>query len=295
MIDFTQILDDLHVPYHDSGRGTRVGWVNFQCPYCEKDPYMGYNLAGRYVNCWSCGTHDLIATLHMLGMETQEARKVIEELPRTRIYKEIDYEKRGKLVEPVGLGNLLWEHKNYLRKRNLWFYPRRYKLRGINGTGIPLLRWRIYIPIYFRGEMVSWTARTISNHINPKYWSPPDAESIIPITQLIYGVDECRATILVVEGPLDRMVLGSGAGATLGQDITPARLEQISRFPRRIFCFDNEPDAQARARRWCRELSPFPGATLNIALSSGKDPSRVNKKELQALKEEFLNPKDQFS
>jgi len=46
-MELTDLLDSLHVPYHAGDRYTRPGWINLACVRCGKDPYLGYNRAGR--------------------------------------------------------------------------------------------------------------------------------------------------------------------------------------------------------------------------------------------------------
>ncbi len=287
VINFTDILTDYHIPFHESGKNTRRGWVNFMCPYCQKDPYMGFNVEGRYVNCWACGRHPLWETLHII---TREPPPVvwgwIKEIPETFILPEM--KPVGKLKVPIGVEPMGELHQEYLhdRRLNASRVARDWQVQGISGFG-GHLRYRLFIPIHLRGQVVSWTTRSITKR-EPRYWAAKDDESSIPIERLLYGVDGCRNGIIVVEGPVDVWAIGPGAVATLGTRVSPAQLAQLSSFPVRVVCFDSEPDAQARARKLANDLSVFEGVTHNVVLETGKDAASASKDEVKALKKEFL-------
>jgi hypothetical protein len=281
-MNFTDLCDQHGMDY----RVERPGWVNTQCPLCHKRPYLGYNLRGRYANCWSCGRVPMVQVLYFItGLPEAECYRLLGELPRTAEPWEKKVAK-GTLVRPQGLGELGTLHKQYLRERR--FDPdttvRRY---GISAIGIlgGMLKWRIYIPVFYKGEEVSWTTRAIGSML-PKYYSASDDQSAIPIDHLIYGIDECQKVIILVEGPVDVWRIGSGAAALLGQRTSPAQLEQLSRFPVRVVCFDSEPGAQERARKLANDMSVFDGVTHRVELES-KDPGEATHEEIKELRREF--------
>ena len=57
----------------------------------------------------------------------------------------------------------------------------------------------------------------------------------------------------------------------------------------RAVCYDNQPDGQVRARKLVNELKAFPGETFNVALETGKDPSRASADEVAELRRRFLS------
>lgn len=280
-MDFKDILHQARVPFADSGKDTRVGWLNFKCPWCNKNPYMGYNIARRSVNCWSCGWHPLDKTIALLlDCGEGQARDFVRQIPQTEVAKA---KKSGKLVLPDGLCPLLAVHRDYLLGRGLkpstlW------KLWRIEGLGLAagVLKWRIFIPVQLDGETVSWTTRAIGAR-EPRYWSAKDDQSAISIDNLLYGWDYVRNSVVICEGPVDVWKIGPGAVAVLGQRTSPARLEQLSQIPRRYVCFDNEPMAQVRARKLMADLSVFDGSTTNAILDA-KDPGSAGEAEIQQLR-----------
>lgn len=281
-MEFRDLLVENGVPFHEGDRHTRHGWLNMKCPRCQKDPYLGYNLAGRYTTCWSCGYVPLWEVVQSItGLSGRECFAIIEGLPQNFL-PEVRH--TGKLVEPRGLEDLGFFHTRYLESRG--FDPVTiHKLWGVRGLGVLAgkLKWRLYIPVHLNGEVVSWTTRAVGNR-EPRYWSAKDSESAVPIENLLYGVDHARNSCVVVEGPADVWAVGPGAVATLGLRTSPAQLERLSRFAARYVCFDREPEAQRRARQLCGLLSVHDGKTANVELFSGKDPASASKMERAELR-----------
>lgn len=196
---------------------------------------------------------------------------------------------RGTLQKPGGVKPLEIAHWEYLTNRDL--DPIEIvELWDIAGTGQQrFFPWRIYIPIYFRGEMVSWTSRTISNKREThRYLSAPAQWEIYPHKELLYGEDYCRHVCIVTEGCIDVWKIGPGATATCGTGYSTAQRLRISKYPIRVICFDSDPMAQFRAKRLCRGLTIYPGKTYNIQLTS-KDAGEASKEEIKAIREEFLD------
>lgn len=296
-MDFRSLLDRYHVKYHATGKQTRRGWLNLRCPWCGRDPYMGYNLRGRYVHCWNCGRQDLIGTVRRLtGLDLSAVVALIGELPR-----ELDHELRpvGELtrpgdVRPLGLAGA---HRQYLLERGgACGAPDRFDwrkldkvwdVRAIGQFGGPV-RWSLYLPIHLYGEEVSWTTRTIVAGVEPRYRSARDEESKVSVYDLLYGFDLVGNGVVVHEGPLDAIATGPGAVATMRTSPSPAQIARLSRIPVRAVCFDDEPDAQARARKLCDQLSVYDGTTTNVVLQSAKDAAAADERELVELRKLFL-------
>jgi len=245
---------------------------------------MGYSLAGRYVNCWACGPHGLVETL---VAASERPWREIKALLGDLASKPVPERPRGTLILPKGVGPLLPAHVKYLKRRG--FDPDEIiKVWRVQGLGlVPDLRWRLFIPIYHQGEVVSWTTRSISDTHSLRYRSAGLLEESLPHKELLYGEDYVRHCVLVQEGPLDAWRIGPGAVATCGTGFSRAQVNRLSRFPVRVVCFDNEPEAQKRARQLCDLLEVFPGETYNVRFSA-KDASRSSEREIRRLRRTFL-------
>ncbi len=283
---FTDILRQLNIEFKPSGHHhCRPGWIQLDCPFCGKDTHnwhMGYSLAGHYLNCWRCGSHRPIETLvEATGLSFNECRVLLDEVTLAVVKKE---KVKGKLIVPKGVGNLKLPHARYLIERG--FLPGDIvKLWKIHGIVISAnLFWRIYIPIIYHGQTVSWTTRSISNDKRTtRYISASLKEESRPRVELLYGEDFARQSIVVQEGPLDAWRIGPGAVATLGTGYSNAQLFRMAQYKKRVICFDNEKEAQARARKLCDDLSVYPGVTYNVQLDA-KDSAAASVKEVRRLR-----------
>lgn len=284
---FLELLQEHGTPYWSEGRDTRPGWIQLKCPQCQRDRYLGYNVANGYMNCWSCGGLRLWETVaSLLNVPLPQARQLLLKLDRTPSPFPLPVRK-GKLILPEGVGPLLPAHRKYLTSRG--FDPDELvTLWGLGGIGIsPRLGWRVFIPITLNKEVVSWTTRSINPKATTRYISAsPEMEAINHKT-ILYGEDHANHSTVVVEGPADVWKIGPGAVALFGTAYSKSQLLRISRHPVRAICFDNESPAQRRASHLCEELSVFPGETYNISLDS-KDPGSATKKEIKQLRKSFL-------
>jgi len=289
---FEEILKEYNIPIAPmSHHHARVGWINFDCPFCGRDSHkyhMGYSVTDKFVTCWRCGSHRLIDTIiELTNFSYKEAKKLLGSLEIETPEKKI--KKQSKLVIPKGVEKLKLVHKEYLLDRgfNWKEIEHLWKIFGISVA--PRLAWRIFIPIYYHGEIVSWTTRSISK--NPKitrYISASENEELIHHKHLLYGEDFARHAIIVVEGVFDVWRIGPGAVATLGSGYSNEQLERIAKYPVRAICFDSEKEAQKRARKLVNDLSVFKGDIFNIVLDAN-DPGEASKKEIKQIRRQILD------
>lgn len=292
---FKDILSEYNIPTAPAGHHhAREGWIQIDCPYCGRDSHkwhMGYSIESNFVNCWRCGSHRLINTLmEITGLPYNQIRKLLDK------FEDSYFKKRqkpiGRLVIPSGVRPLRQAlhsvHKKYLRDRGFdWKEIERvWKIYGIRNAS--KLAWRIWIPIYYHGEIVSWTTRSISRSPRiVRYISAKEDEEAIPHKHLLYGEDFARHGIIVLEGVTDVWRIGPGAVATFGSGYSQEQLERIAKYPVRAICFDNEPEAQKRARRLSNDLSVFTGETFNVTLDA-KDAAEESERNINRLRKEIL-------
>lgn len=289
-----QIVDLLQkhgIPYREAGSHHHVtrGWLGIDCPFCSPNAgrfRMGYNLAGAFFSCWTCGSHSAWMTLQqLLPLPNGQVYEVMKSLDREIILED---RPTGKLKLPPGITALAEQHKSYLTGRG--FDPdelvRLWHLQGTKSDSTH--PWRIVIPIYSRGMVVSWTTRAVRDDVDKRYKAAPAACEAISAKTLLYGEDHARNAVVVCEGPADVWRIGPGAVATLGVSYTNEQVTRMSRYPVRVVCFDREPQAQRRANALCRELECFPGSTYNVVLSA-KDPGSAGRREVGELRGKFLD------
>lgn len=284
LMTIKDLLDDLKVEYAEAGshKHARPGWIQIRyCPFCGSDNFhLGWNLSLSYANCWKCGGHSGLKTLEKLGAARESTKNLLGALD-TRDYDGRE-RKRISLVEPKGRGPLWSSHRRYLRERG--FDPEEIvKTWEVEGIGIAgRLAWRLYIPINHLGARVSWTTRAIGTQPQ-RYLSASAEEEAMNHKELVYGMDYCHHSIVVVEGPLDAWAVGPGAGALFGTAFTSAQVKLLSQIPYRFICFDSSHEAQSRGSELANQLSVFPGETQIIQLDA-EDPGSASKKELKLLR-----------
>jgi hypothetical protein len=289
---FTDLMKQLSIPYRELGHEhCRPGWIQIDCPSCGRSGHfrLGYNLRGRYCNCWACGPKRLSEVLVTLaGLSPLAARSLTEGLDNQR---NLLLPAPGRLRLPSGLGDLLPAHETYLRERG--FNPTRlvklWRIRGLGQDGRSPsgqhLSWRIFIPITLFGEIVSWTTRHISNVHKIRYRAAGIEHERISRKKLLYGEDYVRhSTIVVCEGPTDVWRVGPGCVATLGTGVSTTQVVRLGRYSRRVVCFDAEKEGQMRAKELCDRLMVLDGVTENVVLDA-KDPGSASDREIMQLRQ----------
>jgi hypothetical protein len=282
-----EICREYNIPFRQAGEDNNVreGFIGLHCPYCGRPDdkfYLGWNLARRFMSCWSCGFIPAAKALaELAGIPFGKARSLLGEMEPAE-WETDRAALRGRYVEPPRVTTMLMPHHKYLQGRGL-NSEQVERLWGVGGIGIAeRLQWRLFIPILYRGERVSWTTRTIGTG-EPRYISAPAECERISAKQILYGGDYVRHTAIVCEGPFDVWAVGPGAVGLSGIGFSAAQVLALSKIPNRVVCFDAEPAAQLRARQLVDQLAPFNGRTWNAVLDA-KDPAAAGEKEIRALR-----------
>ena len=274
------------VSYRTSGKHCTHGRVNVDCPNCGdvNQFHLGWHVSRTYFHCWKCGKRPIVDTLMRLArISRAEASNIANALERKLDLGAIEH--TGEYAEPWGVGELLPVHRAYLRSRGMTDAD--IKMWGLRGIGMaPKLDWRIFVPITYRREPVSWTTRALSPDVQPRYISDASEQEAIPHKTILFGADLATHTIVICEGPFDAMRIGAGAVATCGTSYTQAQMTHMLRFPVRAVCLDAEPAAQKRAQALVDALAAFDGETSNIILDSG-DPGEASIADVNCIRKHF--------
>ncbi len=254
----TDLFDRYSVPYRRFGENRHVseGWIGCLCPQCEGqygNYKLGVNLSTLKASCWQCGGMGTAWVLHLLTGESTE--KIKEELSLVDRVKAPERE-GGKLVMPEGVGPLTNLHRNYLAGRGLDpdKLERLWKIQGTVQTGEPA--WHVVIPVHQRKEVVTWTARALSD-LGRRYFTAPDRCSKVPIKETLYGEDFAGNSVLVMEGPIDVWAVGPGAVCTYGTQFTHSQVLRLSSLTQSLTrsagpdnCVRSSPDSPERPTTW---------------------------------------------
>lgn len=282
-----ELLQHFSVPFRRAGESHHVtkDWLGANCPLCQDDGFhLGLNDRPPAATCWRCGTVRFGTILEELtGRPWAELRVMLDgasAFPDAVV-------KRGKLVLPNGVGPLLPAHCRYLEGRN--YNPdETAEVWGVGGIGLAArYAWRLFLPVTQGGKVVSWTTRGTTDR-PPRYLSaPPEMESV-SLRRTLYGENLVNGhSVIVVEGPTDCWRIGPGAIATYGSGWSRSQVLRIGKYARRTVCFDNESEAQGRAKRLVEALGAFPGETCRVVLKAA-DPGVARGREIQELRRRFL-------
>lgn len=288
MLDLARLFQDYNVYYEES----KSGWLNTQCPHCtDSGSHGGFNPQSETFNCWRCGTHNFEYTLfQILGIPKYSLSEVLAHYQTRRILSRNLPKDRARLAQVELPGESLKKlHREYLRGRG--FNPRaiesKYKLLGTGPDG--KYRYRIIIPIVYRGKVVSFQGRSILEKEKIRYLTASDEESVVPAKETLFNIDSCYGdSVVVCEGPFDVMRLGDGVVGVLGIQMTKQQEELLyTRFKKVAFLFDPEYDAQKRAEKYGASLASL-GLDVDIVdLKLDHDPGDLSEDEVDFVRKEL--------
>ena len=297
-MNFIKLFQDYDIPILPDKNGT---WANVDCPYCdeEKGHYnLGLNCGGNYYHCWK-------------SVHSYPIKKVLSDVlsvPMSSIPEILNkYEGGTKIVErrmskakylELPTDTFSKAERKYLKSRD--FDPKYlYKKYNIVGGGIDgPWKFRIIIPVYYQGKLMSWTGRSILSKKKlkelgiPRYKNLSIEKSVKNIKELFFNIDNCKSdTVVLTEGAFDVLRFDGNAICSMGTELTEGQINLLSNRFRKIFIlFDNEPEAQEKARKFGLQLSAI-GIEVEIVNAYedfGKnDMGECSKKEIETIKKEL--------
>lgn len=261
-------------------------WYAVDCFQCSpnSDRYrLGLNNRFNYATCWICGPLNLYQVLVNLSGKEAGIGSLLKGLTKER---RVRVQHSGRLQIPAGVGPLGKAHLAYLKRRRIdaeelvgqW---------GVQGIGIaPVLAWRLFIPVFHQGQMVSWTTRAIGDSV-VRYKNAREDQESLPMKHTLLGLDKVAHCIVLVEGFFDAVRIGKGAAATMGVIVTREQLGLIAKVPIRVIVFDSDDAGQKAAKRLCTDLEGLEGQTHRVELDA-KDPSEASDREINSIRNHFL-------
>lgn len=297
-MNFIKLFQDYDIPILPDKNGI---WANVDCPYCdeEKGHYnLGFNCSGNYYHCWK-------------SVHSYPIKKVLSDVlsvPMSSIPEILNqYEGGTKIVErrmskakylELPTDTFSKAERKYLKSRD--FDPKYlYKKYNIVGGGIDgPWKFRIIIPVYYQGKLMSWTGRSILSKKKlkelgiPRYKNLSIEKSVKNIKELFFNIDNCKSdTVVLTEGAFDVLRFDGNAICSMGTELTEGQINLLSNRFRKIFIlFDNEPEAQEKARKFGLQLSAIgiEVEIINAYEDFGKnDMGECSKKEIEIIKKEL--------
>lgn len=286
MVDIPHILHDFQIPNRE---GTR-GYIEVNCPWCgDTSWHGGLHQHKQKFHCWKCKGKPLSTTLQLLTGTPWQQLKNNYVGESELIVAEKKTERPSELIFPEELIPLNRQQRQYLIDRD--FNPDKIiETWGVQGTThVGNFSFRIFIPIYFNNQLISYTCRDWTGKQSIRYWSCKESEEVICHKDILYGIDKCTSrTGVVVEGPTDVWRLGPGSVATFGTGYTLSQLLLIrERLDKVFIVYDPEVEAQKQALKMGSELSGMGVKVENIVITK-EDPGSLTPSESEVLMRELL-------
>lgn len=269
----------------------REGWVQIRCPFCVGNPgwHLGYSLEFGFWNCWRCGykrTWDVV--LALLEGDKRKTAEVMEEFKGRPVgRRKRQFEHPEVLELPQGLQPLTKRARKYLEDRK--FDPDMleavWKIQSTSNIG--RLSYRIFIPIFIDGKMVSWQCRDITGLSSSKYLAQAEDKEILNNKDVLYGIDQAPTdTCVIVEGVTDVWRLGPGAVATFGIKYKHSQVVSlVSTFKKFHVLFDPDPQAVVQAESLASDISVF-GVDVKVWYLDKYDTGDMPQEEADAFMRE---------
>lgn len=263
-MNFEKLFKDYNVKY---SLKINRGWVNVNCPYCDTKSTsfnLGFNPAGNYYHCWksqhSYSLQEVLSTL--LNVPISSVDGILTDYQGVG---DIIPEKKKSKVKYIELptDTFTSAERKYLKSRE--FSPHYLKEKyNIVGGGISGdWKFRIIIPVFYNGRLMSWTGRSILSKEKlkelgiPRYKNLSIEKSVKNIKELFFNLDNCKGKeVVLTEGPFDVLRFDGNAICSMGTELTESQVSLLAeRFEKVFILFDNEFEAQEKARKFGLKLS----------------------------------------
>lgn len=298
-MNFIKLFEDYKIDY---SLKTNRGWVNTKCVYCGGSSYkLGFNPTEDYCTCFACGSHNLKETLSkILSVPKKDIDDVIEQYKtRTIILNKLNDKKTTavkNLVLPTDTFTPI--ERKYLKSRNFNPSYLHKKYNVVGGGIVGDWKYRIIIPVVINGKIVSWTGRSILEKSKldelkiPRYKNLEIKKSVINPKECLFNLDNSKnKTVVLTEGPFDVMRLGDDFICSFGTSLTQSQIKEIRlRYDKIFIMFDNEVEAQQKARNYGQMLSSV-GVDVEIVDAysdfNKNDGGELNDEEVKIIRKEL--------
>ena len=294
------IYDNLRIRWWDRGKNVTQGWVNVQCPLCsDASNHCGTNPATGLFHCWKCGKKGSFVNLLMAlsDLPFGQCNSLIEEPSvsfkqptidriKTELYgEETEEEPEAEITTVLPKTFELITETTHFALLDSYLKRRRISIHTLIKYGCGICRAGDYMnrcifPVYYEGKLVSYQGADMTGFASLKYQSAP--LSMGRINDYLYGLDEIKKRMIIVEGILDKLRTGEEAVAAFTSTITPQQFKLIisMELDELYFCFDPEVLAYFKARAQAEKFRPFISIVEVVKLPLGYDPDKLGQEKV---------------
>ena len=286
--DVISYLESAGIDYVTQGKNVSAGWVGTPCPAChDSSNHLGINLESGSFNCFRCGeSGNRIKLIQLLeNCNKSAAIKIARKFSNSDfIYKREERVPATSIEFPAHISKKFTsDFLQYLTNRRFDadFLIRKYDLYC--GGYFGEFRYRIVVPVYYRGDILTFVGRDITNTAELRYKAYPIEKSIAPVKAALYNIDTAKDRCVVVEGIFDAWRIGDGAVASFGTIVTDEQIRMLARFKKVFILFDY--DAIKPAKKLAASLQ-YLTKTEIVVLDQG-DPADMNDFEVHEIRRDL--------
>jgi hypothetical protein len=293
MLDIKSLLGDIGVPFWESGKNVSHGWTTITCPVpgCgDRSNHGGFSPDGNAYTCFKCGKHSVKYVISCLT-DWDTAGRLISEYSDIFKYNTNTHRERASSVKwppPGTVESFPSIHAEYLKNRGYDVRQLReaFGIKATYYTGD--FKYRIVVPIYQNGILVTYVGRDVTGKAPLKYKNLAERKSVLPAKECVYNIDNIDDTAIICEGIFDAWRFGMYGVAVLGLQFTATQINTLAKkLKRGIICFDSEPTAQRKAEELAESLA-LQGVDVEILLIDQHDPGEMSQKEADEVKKALL-------
>ena len=297
-MELKEFLEDFDIEYWESGKNVTYGWINIQCPFCDDDSnHLGIRLSDLTCHCWKCGRKRLISIIkEVTDLTYKEAKEIFKRIEASDAPRKIEPEENFALIDTETFVKMPDEaskvfpklHRMYLKKRRFNYKQliRKYKIKAVYNFG--KYAFRIIIPIYKNGTLISFTSRDVTDYGEPKYLHASEAECAVRPKDLIYGLDEIPVggDAILVEGVFDKWRLGKSAICSFGTQLSGKQYVELAQkeINNLFMFFDQDRGGQKAVKASSKHIAPL-ARNVEVIRIKGHDgdPDNLTKEQADLL------------
>lgn len=297
--DIKAYLDSKDIHFKTGGKNVSRGWIEINCilPGCaDHSEHLGINLKTLKCKCWLCGrkTH----ALHLIEIIEKCQPKIALMIAKkfsTGLEEDWQWEenqiqtRKREIVFPEEFSNKNWPeiHLEYLKSRG---YDPQNIIRDFSlfySYTAGDYKFRIIIPIFINNVIVSFTGMDILRREDrPKYKDCPPEESIIPVKQCLYNIDNVKNKVAIYEGVTGVWRFGMGSVASFTSSLSQEQILLLLRKKVKEVFVIFDPNAEEKGKEISRSLSGIIPYVEQICFSEG-DPKDLTPNKIIDLKRDL--------
>ncbi|NOR27514.1 MAG: hypothetical protein GQ540_03180 [Lutibacter sp.] len=286
-------LNDNGIPYRTHGGNIVSGYFNIACPFCgDHGFHRGIHPQNGYTNCWRCDKQSIESLIKELEQcSWKKAFSIvkkysIKDCDIIESKEEIEYKTTLDLPKDFSQ-HFPQGYKEYIEDRGFDFLELRKKYNILASGSHGKYKFRIIIPIFMNGRMVSYVGRDVTDKQNEKYKYCEEKNVVVPRKDLLFGLDSVKSrTAILTEGVFDAINVGDGAVAMLSINFTRSQVLQLKEKGIENFYlgFDKGELAQNKAKE-LEGMLTFAKNINYIELPEGVDDlGELNKEDVKSLR-----------